>query len=102
MVKAESKPPLKVVSMTTVKEPVTMKTVKIEMLKSALGADGGIIVKQYVKGETYDVCESLAKTFSDMGVAKKKGIKAALAKKPEPKENKAIEPEENKSKKESK
>lgn len=47
-----------------------IKTMWVEMLKTTKGADDGINVKPYYKGEVYNVGASLAKAFvEDMKVA---------------------------------
>ena len=97
MAKPEKKRPA-VVVLETKMEPVTPGNTKIIMLKNAQGANDGITVKWQMKDKEYVVGESLATTFEQMRVCKKKGIKAALSGKPKPEENKAIEPEENKTK----
>jgi len=44
---------------------------KILMLKTTKGSTNGIVVQEYVKGETYDITsESLVKVFISNGFAK--------------------------------
>lgn len=67
--------------------------VKIRMKETANGADDHINVKQYEKGKTYEVSESLANVFiaADPPLAARVGKQEA-----EPEETKVIEPEETK------
>lgn len=72
-----------------------MEKVSIKMTDSARGVDDGKIqTENFVKGETYQVGESLANAFiNDMKVAKKAGKKD---KKAEVKEDKMVKSDENK------
>lgn len=67
--------------------------VKIRMKETANGADDHVNVKEYRKGRTYEVSESLANVFitADPPLATRVGKKE-----PEPPETKVIEPEETK------
>lgn len=65
--------------------------VKIRMKETANGADDHVNMKEYRKGRTYDVSESLANVF----VTADPPLATRVAKKePEPPETKVIEPEE--------
>ncbi|MBA7465171.1 hypothetical protein ES707_00333 [subsurface metagenome] len=67
--------------------------VKIRMKETANGADDHVNVKEYRKGRTYDVSESLANVF----ITADPPLATRVAKKePEPPETKIIEPEETK------
>lgn len=67
--------------------------VKIRMKETANGADDHINVKEYRKGRTYEVSESLANVF----LTAEPPLATRVAKKePEPEETKVIEPEETK------
>ncbi len=69
------------------------KTLKVKMKEDNEGAPDGIEVKEYKKGEVYDLPESLAKPWIKQGIAEKPKAKKAP-------DNKAIkEAPENKAKK---
>lgn len=42
----------------------------VKMLETAVGANDGIVSKKYLKGNIYDLSETLSKCFLEMGVAK--------------------------------
>lgn len=67
--------------------------VKIRMKETANGADDHVNIKEYRKGRTYEVSESLANVFltADPPLATR-----VSKKEPEPPETKVIEPEETK------
>ena len=63
--------------------------VKIRMKETANGADDHVNIKEYRKGRTYDVSESLANVFTTADPP----LATRVAKKePEPPETKVIEP----------
>jgi len=64
-----------------------VKVMKVKMLKSALGSENGIEVKEYQAGEVYEVSESLAKDFLSLKVAEAAKEEKAVEEAPK---NKAI------------
>ncbi|MBA7647340.1 hypothetical protein ES703_55112 [subsurface metagenome] len=67
--------------------------VKIRMKETANGADDHVNVKEYQKGRTYEISESLANVF----ITADPPLAVRVSKKePEPEETKVIEPEEMK------
>lgn len=73
--------------------------VKIRMKETANGADDHVNMKEYGKGRTYEVSESLANVF----ITADPPLATRVAKKePEPSETKVIEPEETKDEEETK
>lgn len=53
---------------------MSKETITIKMLKQAIGTQDGFTSELFRKGEVYEVCESLAKSFIKMAYAEKAGV----------------------------
>ena len=72
---------------------------QVKMIQTATGSPNGINVQKYSVGEPYDIPDSLAKVFLEMGVAHEyTPVKRTITEKKAdaPTENKMLSPDENK------